>query len=286
MNNPMEAKRSQCFRKTVSSRGQQNIFTGRILRHSAWVSAILGKFKPQQRRLHPQDFVHAHVPRWFVLVHTLQRVQWNPWPDAGRSVINISKWQMVPGGSMPLITSTNSGQWAGLQGEVATGRQPRYPAPVLPEPGNMRLGYPNVGTAILAQVPSLYWTPTHTSSSPLPFLRLSRMQYGARYQELVVSDVISGEVGTRILRKLSRLEERPQVQPADSISSISGVRPNRDLVLETPGPRPLRESRAEDDLATPRSLPAPEINIGTIANEVMRQLDRGLIAARERRGRI
>jgi hypothetical protein len=96
------------------------------------------------------------------------------------------------------------------------------------------------------------------------------------------------ELPERVTRKHRRVEARPYAPAAREIAIVPAAHPAAIPAIPAPaaprdGPRAAPAGGGQGGRATPQG---PEINVARITDEVLRQLDRRLLAARERMGRI
>jgi hypothetical protein len=110
-------------------------------------------------------------------------------------------------------------------------------------------------------------------------------QHGAQ------SDLAVGSVPERIIRKHRRVEERALARPGDPLATMVAANLPADTVISRPQHARLRqpqESRTpiENGPRDRTSSPVSNVNVAQITEAVLQQLDRRLIAARERMGRI
>lgn len=105
-------------------------------------------------------------------------------------------------------------------------------------------------------------------------------------REVAGHDGAGSEVAAGIVRRAQRVEERPAGQSPDPVFAASAPHPSRDAVERSESPRG-RESSAGSSLEEfPATPPAPPFNVSQLTDEVMRQIDRRLVTARERMGKI
>ncbi len=94
------------------------------------------------------------------------------------------------------------------------------------------------------------------------------------------------EMSTRIAQRLRRVE---QARPAQEPKVVAGAAPRRGFeeIVDTQVPRPHLEAnpgrRSESSAA---GLTLPSMNVTQLTDEVMRQIDRRLVAYRERMGKV
>ena len=102
---------------------------------------------------------------------------------------------------------------------------------------------------------------------------------------------VSESLPERVVRKHRRIEARPFLQPRGLAPQIVPASTPEELaVSHTTLARRLAQQRLEEPIESPtrpHSAPqAPNINVAQITDAVLQQLDRRLIGARERMGRI
>lgn len=105
-------------------------------------------------------------------------------------------------------------------------------------------------------------------------------------RDIARTDGAGSEVAAAIMRRVQRIEARPPGQSLDPVFAAPAIRFSRKATEpnELPG---RRECSAGSSFETfPAMLPAAPFNITQLTDEVMRQLDRRLVATRERMGKI
>lgn len=124
--------------------------------------------------------------------------------------------------------------------------------------------------------------------APTPFLLRDRSFFRMEEsREVVLKELNSSLVAMRILRQLQRVETSSMAgQPGPGVVSSDVPAGQRVFAAIQLSPRE-QQSEAEECLPARRNIPAaPEINVAQITDQILNQLDRRLVAARERMGRI
>jgi hypothetical protein len=126
-----------------------------------------------------------------------------------------------------------------------------------------------------------------STSSPLPPLFARRTLRSLQAQE---SETDPTNIPAQVQRRHRRIEQRPFLRPGDSTDPLPALRTaGPPVVIEKPHPRiPARTQNEPSPDPKPisrASQPGPPLNIGQITDAVLQQLDRRLVAARERVGR-
>jgi hypothetical protein len=93
------------------------------------------------------------------------------------------------------------------------------------------------------------------------------------------------DIAKRIGRQLQRVETAAMAQQTARELKYTVV-PGGDGAATAPAANRRRHIEQEERRATKEQSPAPVINVAQITENVLQQLDRRLIAARERMGRI
>jgi hypothetical protein len=110
-----------------------------------------------------------------------------------------------------------------------------------------------------------------------------------RWSESVEPDQGAISLPQRLMRKHRRVEERPFLRPRDLKPMIAPPPTPEEPAVVHRTRRQVRQGFDAQPEAAPRQRalpPAPGVNVAQITDAVMQQLDRRLIAARERMGRI
>jgi len=117
-------------------------------------------------------------------------------------------------------------------------------------------------------------------------LRGQHTESGERQQQMEF-EILRAPVGDRIVRRLQRVEELPVYPLVEMNSGVTSRRPRPDLVFQSTALQgPTTVSRRNSAADTPTAVPAPVLNLGAITDEVVRQIDRRLVATRERMGKM
>jgi hypothetical protein len=125
-------------------------------------------------------------------------------------------------------------------------------------------------------------------TTPLPhksgFARARFARYEAAEGEPSTRDVVS-----RIAKRHRRVEERLALDRQGHAQGATRI-PEAEMTLVDNSPRvtqqPTRQPMTPIESGTRLCRPQPVVDVAQITDEVVKQLDRRLIAARERRGRI
>jgi hypothetical protein len=108
-------------------------------------------------------------------------------------------------------------------------------------------------------------------------------------QEEVTEEVRVNDVSTRVMRKHRRVEERPFMRVRDLTGRLAPApAAENPVVIERPRPRLAAKHKPSSELEPRNGVSQADraVNMAQVTDEVLRQLDRRLVAARERRGRI
>jgi len=262
---------------------------GKVSRHVSWTLGIIERLVRRKPwlGLHPEAMVLAgRAQPWILVLKTLLR-QARPneskqWPQARPQAATLR--QVVGGRIQPAapsareaarnraprpvisVVTAKRGRTAGLVGKISDPQRAR----------SMTGDAPSSGPLVLSLANRVIGRP-----------RLSRREEGS---ESETSVSVSG-VSTRVMRKHRRVEERPFMRhPELAAKSTAAWVRDDPVVIKTQQPRLRTQGGHESNSALePRAVasqPQSAVNVAQITDAVIQQLDRRLIAARERKGRI
>jgi hypothetical protein len=277
-------KRSRTFPRAGSPREQQFSLAQEILRHYIWASGVLEKFRRQPSKAggRPQGFIYVGTQRWFALSHTWQKfMSGQQRLELRLAVNNVFPRQTIiaSGKTFPAEKQGQPARLLPYRGTTVSFVPSWYPV----EKWRVH-STPQVDSG-LRPAPSLNY---HTGDTLPPVLALRSVNLHSRNgQNTAITETTFTQLGPRIHRKLQRVESGPTYHTEESDSWVSRTSPRRDFIVESQAPRVLNRSAVTtgSDHA-PAANPAPALQMGEIADEVMRQLDRRLIATRERIGKM
>lgn len=260
-----------------------------VSRHLIWASSVMARFAGRRplQGFHCGPFLHLYAAsRWFVfLLRSLHQQRFSTEKILRQYVTRErhSSWRQtfVERASHVLQQMIREFHMVESQGR---------PLPALPE--SLRRSLPRSWSA--EQHP-LHFEPMGSSFSaqiPGSLNPTIHAQARLRLEQLLSldSECTVVRVSRRIVRQFRRLEEDSMVRRAGSarrtLSLASAQFPAGQIAPTAVPAMQLPREPAEIAAAAPWSAVAPGLNVMQVTDEIMRQLDRRVIAARERRGKI
>jgi len=236
-------------------------------RHRHWANRVALKFQLQPGRAlwQPQDFVHTSAGAWFVrqnlhrsqLLHPHFNIEFRIAHTLKREVL-LSPMEQASSQTRMIAVP----QWNPIEKLILS--------PLASQSEHTRM----LATTIHSS------TPTHS------FVRLLRSEKRVT-RVLNELETVFNQTGERIIRKLQRVESRTGYFSSELTCAPASTASRSGLVFEsaTPISSMMNHQRNESE-STAISSAVPSPNIGAITDEVMRQIDRRLIATRERMGKM
>jgi hypothetical protein len=253
-----------------------------LLRHAGWSRALAGRFlqRTNVQEWQPESQVYRqHAAAQYFLSRNLQRFHVSSASDPGRLVVNhfIFKHKSV----------FHSAQPAGKEGQ-GTHRQRHEATPPASALGAV---HHEKNHLPLERAVERYRISCDGLRGMVLFVASGQDAIEIRKRILRYENVEAGapllDLARRIARQVCREEQGPLGPPPDILSGPPAVHGRGDFVLELPRFVPVKELSAESTPnALPGAPPAMPFNVVQLTDEVMRQLDHRLIAARERMGKI
>lgn len=252
----------------------------RMVRHANWAGALTGKFRAQTdlRAWRPQEFVYGlHSWRKLFFLRNLQQFRFEQRHSHRAGPVINNFFLLQRNSTYPSVALTNpaaadhSGRRENVQEQqllpLALPRQERC----LPKE---RTFSRSAGRPIVS-------VNTASAISFHEILLRRRM-----LREIAGLDGAGSEVAAAIVRRVQRVEERPTGQSMDPVVAASTMRLSRNAAEISEPPRTRESSAGSTFEAFPAAPPAPPFNVTQLTDEVMRQIDRRLVSARERMGKI
>lgn len=280
MNQPMKNRNDSRSLRIIGPPTEPAPLARKMVRHVGWACALTGKFRAQAdlRAWRPQEFVYnLHSWRRLFFLRNLQQFRFGQrhWHTAGPVMNNFFLLQREPACPSPALTKPTAAEHFGSHGNV---RREQVLPPVLPRQEkwlplqrtfSRSAGRPDGPVNAAA---ALFFHENLVRRRMLP--------------EVAGADEVGREVAAGIVRRAQRVEERPTGQSLAPVFAASAVRVSRHAM--EPSELPVRrQSNAGSSFETfPAVPPAAPLNITQLTDEVMRQLDRRLVATRERMGKI
>lgn len=269
----------------VREQGWRRLFAGIVAsRHAAWAAEVMGRFRPRgaARQWQPSELIYAGVERQQFFTQVMQVTR----PVHQRIDVNV--------------TFARPNQQAILARGPAAAKGVEKAERVLPIAAHDRtiaVRWPPVERFLTSSLPPLPVRSMQRTVSALPaesggvlagpfsLLRLQRVGEGMN-REITELEVVPLE-GDRITRRFRRVETLPPYQPVEMSGRTVNHRARPDLVFQSKVlsesvPSRNRTSKVEDSATDPPT----SLNFGAITDEVMRQIDRRLVATRERMGKM
>jgi hypothetical protein len=283
MNQPIQKKPTPSLPRAARPGAEQPALLRRFLSHSGWSRAITGKFQQRTNLLgwRPESLVYRlHAAAHYILFRNLQRFHLaSRASDAGRPQVN----QFI-------FRQTNVFHSALRAGKETPGAHPerRETSPGALSPRMIRreesfLPLERVAERFRFFRDGLRGMVLFTDSGQDAIEIRKRI---LRYEN-ARPDALLLDLAGRIARQSRRMEERPLDPPPNLASGAPAVHGTGDFVLELPRFVPVKETGANSGPDTmPGAPPAMPVNVAHLTDEVMRQLDHRMIAARERMCKI
>ena len=277
----MKDKPTPHLLRLIPPRTEQMRLARRIKRHTAWTDSLIQRFRLQLDRMgwRPEKFIfNLYGWRKRLFLRNIQqfRLEKHEWHAAGSIVNNFFPQQrnrestaFIPS---RLIDAAHPHRDRESQHMQSWSLPARYQERELPLKRTLSRysSQPIAGDGAAA-------TPIFRDSIEVR-RRTPRFING--------NDEGPGEVAARIVRQVRRVEERPSVHPHGPVLSAPVVRAANE-VHEPPQRMRTSEITASGAMETLPTTPSvPPFNVTQLTDEVMRQLDRRLIAARERMGKM
>ena len=283
MNQPIQKKLTPGLLRAARPAAEPPALLRRLLRHAGWSRVITGKFqqKTSSQGWRPESLVfRLHAAVHYILFRNLQRFHLaSRASDAGRPLVN----QFI-------LRQTNVFHAAPRAGKEMAGalQERRETSPGAAPPRALRheksfLPLERTIERFCFALGALRGMALFVDSGPDAIEIRKRI---LRYEN-ARPDALLLDLAGRITRQARRIEERPVDTPPNLVSGAPAVHGAGDFVLELPKFVPMKEAAAlagSDTLpGTPSVVP---VNVTQLTDEVMRQLDHRMIAARERMGKI
>ncbi len=264
------------------------------LRHLRWTLAITGRLARRStwRGIHPEDMTLSSARRlWILLRQIIERshatiaiLPLPPTPLHGSAAHALTPTPKYP----RLLRSQQTIL------EPASVLAPTLLAVVQDRIHKLTKATLSQSTRTIERIANIFLresspiTNGERTSSPLAALFARRTLRSLQVQE---SEPDLTNIPAQVQRRHRRIEQRPFLRPGDSADSLPSLRTAEPrVVIEKPRPRILartqNEPSPEPKPISRASQPGPPINIGQITDAVLQRLDRRLVAARERMGRI
>jgi hypothetical protein len=283
MNQPIKKITTRGLLRAARTGARQPALMGRLLRHAGWSCAITGKFqqKANLQRWRPESLVYRlQAAARQIHFRNLQHFHLaSGAPDAGRPLVKQFFFKQT--------NIFHSAQRAGKEApgahlerrETSLGAAPprmvRREENFLPlEKAGERFHFSRNGLRGMVLFAD--------SGQDAIEIRKRILRF-----ENARPDALLLNLAGRIARQAIRVEERPADPPLNLLSGSPAASGTGDFVLELPRFVPVNDARAHSDPDTMLGAPpAMPVNVVQLTDEVMRQLDRRMIAARERMGKI
>jgi len=273
-----------------------------LARHLGWARAIIAKFLRQMPGAQPNGFIHARVTRPCNLFHQYFLFQaWLNQPR-GQAATEISK-ALLPL-SRPHDPHSVRQPFGILEQVLAKSIRSQsvatWPASAFRESEARRVSFSAAGRHLnvvqFKQAPGGLRSlePIHTLAAAMldaisfphkrGFARARFAQYESEEGQPNTCDVVK-----HIATKHRRVEERLVLDGQGLALGTTRI-PGAEMTLVDNSPRvtrrPVHQPIIPIESGNRLSRPQPIVDVAQITDEVVKQLDRRLIAARERRGRI
>lgn len=252
----------------------------RMIRHARWAGALTGKFRSQADlgAWLPQELVYGlHSWRRLFFLRNLQQFRFEQRYSHTAGPVMNNFFLLQRNSTSPSAAAAKPAAAAEHFGRRNI-RQEQVPPPVLlrrerwlpiERTFSRSAGRPDGSV---------------NAAAALSFHEILVRQRMLR--EVAGPDGAGSEVAAGIVRRVQRVEERPPGQSPHAVFTASAPHLSRDAVerSERPG---RKENRAGSSFEVfPAMPPAPPFNMMQLTDEVMQQIDRRLVAARERMGKI
>ena len=283
MNQPIQKKLTPGLLRAARPGAEPPALLRRLLRHAGWSRVITGKFqqKTSLRGWRPESLVfRLHAAAHYIMFRNLQRFHLaSRASDTGRPLVN----QFIFNQTSVFHSAQRAGKetpGAHLERRetspgAASRRTIRREESFLPlERAGERFRFSDDGRRGIVLF-------TDSGQDAIEIRKRILRYENAR------PDVLLLDLAGRIARQASRVEERPVDPPPNLLSGAYAAHGTGDFVLELPRFVPVKEAGANSGPDTMLGAqPALPVNVVQLTDEVMRQLDHRLIAARERMGKI
>lgn len=276
----MKVKRNRFLAKAVRQPQGRPLLAERLARHLQWAGALSARFR--QRDGLPgwrsNTFIFGlRAKRWLLLLRRVLQFQVSR-PQPGHTLTvtnNLLKRQIS------IVRERLPAPWQGTRSRVPVRRA--APLFALPQRFLARMGT----LSPVEQNPERrLWLRTHAASAPLLFQPPAQRMTQIMGQNGAAADAGPLEITTRIMRQFRRVEERPFSREPGWAPGAPAPR-GSEPVLEAPARKLRRDMDSTLDFGRVATVPPPAaLNLTQLTDEVMRQLDRRLVAARERMGKI
>jgi hypothetical protein len=252
----------------------------RMVRHVRWAGALTGKFRAQTdlSAWRPQEFVYnLHSWRQLFFLRNLQQFRFEQRHShtAGPVMNNFFLLQRESASPSPAMAKPATAERAESRSDI---RQEQILPPVLPcqekwlplqRTFSRSAGRPD--------------GPVNAAAALFFHENLVRRRM---LREVAGADEAGREIAAGIVRRAQRVEERPTGQSLAPVFAASAMRLSRDAVEPSELPARRQSSAGSSFETFPAMPPAAPFNVTQLTDEVMRQLDRRLVATRERMGKI
>jgi len=268
--------------KAPSAAKERTPLARKLLQHQRWAGAIKERFRRQSSILawHPESLVYSLLARqWFLLFRSslqshFQRQSSSP---AHTYVSNTFRQQLVLPSRL-LRSSEKAVESTVLSNAV---RRNQLPAQRGPQPPRSVAPYRQ--STLARRVEVIRSLGTHTCLALQNSIEISRQTIR---RERAGADLPVGQIGARITRQMRRVDRVPLSQSLESTPTLEPKRKTGDFVLDKFRPLPQKETPQATRLESVPAVTPQLFNVTRLTDEVMRQIDRRLIASRERLGKI
>ncbi len=287
-----------CLPKFPQPRALRN-----VSRNFAWTLSIMDRLVHRKRwaGMHPESMVLALAARNYILLRTLVK-QLQP---ETRTDPDPIKEQRHFGASEVKQWAYGPGQ-ATILRPVVTGEPIRASAEALrqaahhhatPRPAMLIASVQESRSQVLARKPAglprsqpIYGNAMPPASLLIPIAKRALVQpWLSLREEGDALELGPRNMPARVTRKHRRVEERPYLHVHEvSARNEPILMPAHPITLERPRVlQPAQEYQSSKfERTAARRQAEPAVNVARITHEVLKQLDRRLVAARERMGRI
>ena len=272
----------------------------------AWTLSIMDRLVHRSRWTgrHPESMVLALAARNYILLRTLLKqlqpgtqTGSNPVKERGRlGASQVKQWPYGPG-QVAILRQVVREKPIGVSVEAIL-RQAAHHHPT-PRPAMLIASVQESRSPVLAtkRAGLPHSQPIYGNAMPpaplvLPMARRPLVQpWLSPPEEGDELDLGTRDMPARVTRKHRRVEGRPYPRVHDlTAKNEPALMPANRFTLEKPWlPQPAQEYQSPTskfERTAARSQPEPAVNVARITDEVLKQLDKRLVAARERMGRI
>lgn len=280
MMQPVKQKRGPCSPSVIRRQAEPVPLARASARHGAWAGALAKKFR-QQVNLpgwRPQALVHSlSARRSFLFLRNLQKFHLQRYSRTAATIVNNFFQQQVVLSSA-VLTAPHTANARFLPRPQA--RQSAEIFPALQRHESVRL-------PVERTIDLFRWSPARTGNASAEISFHDAIEVRRRILRAAAGpDAVPAEIAARILRQARRVEERPAGQPVETVVAPSVVR----VAGSVPEPSqvmPVKEISTSPAFSSLPSTPlAAPFSVAQLTDEVMRQLDRRVVAARERLGKM